>query len=125
MCLSHSRKTLTSIPSIVVYKLQKLLQKWLSGEVKPTQYLVKPPMLYNQVFLNTYSKPFLPVTTETKNWRKKKKFSQPALPEVISLVMYTGWDLLWWWLQIMIWNLQKMKQTGFQTCFGISAINRS
>ena len=30
-------------------------------------------MLYNQVFLNTYSKPFLPVTTESKEVEKKDK----------------------------------------------------
>jgi microcystin degradation protein MlrC len=54
-------------------KAAEIIAKMVKGEIKPTQYLVKPPMLYNQVFLNTYSKPFLPVTAESKEVEKKDK----------------------------------------------------
>jgi microcystin degradation protein MlrC len=51
----------------------EIISKMIRGEVKPTQYMAKPPMLYNQVFLHTFSKPFLPVTAESKNVEKNEK----------------------------------------------------
>lgn len=54
-------------------KAAEIIAKMVRGEVKPTQFMVKPPMLYNQVFLHTYSKPFLTFTTESKNVEKNDK----------------------------------------------------
>ena len=51
----------------------EIIFRMVKREIRPIQYLVKPPMLYNQVFLNTYSKPFLAVTTESKEIEKKDK----------------------------------------------------
>jgi microcystin degradation protein MlrC len=34
----------------------------LRGEVKPVQVIVKPPMVFNIIFQNTYAEPFLPIT---------------------------------------------------------------
>jgi microcystin degradation protein MlrC len=42
------------------------MAKMVSGEVKPTQTLVKPPMVYNIAFQNTFENPLLPITTESK-----------------------------------------------------------
>ncbi len=39
-----------------------ILRRWLTGEVKPTQVVVKPPMLYNIVFQNTFDEPFKSLT---------------------------------------------------------------
>ncbi len=40
----------------------RLLGRIISGEVHPVQALVKPPMLWNLVFQNTYEEPLKPVT---------------------------------------------------------------
>jgi microcystin degradation protein MlrC len=39
-----------------------ILRRWLAGEVKPVQAIVKPPMIYNIVFQNTYAEPFRSLT---------------------------------------------------------------
>jgi microcystin degradation protein MlrC len=44
----------------------ELMAKIVRGEVKPTQFLVKPPMVYNIVFQHTFSEPLLPITTASK-----------------------------------------------------------
>lgn len=44
----------------------EIMAKMVSGEVKPTQTLVKPPMVYNIAFQNTFENPLLPITTESK-----------------------------------------------------------
>lgn len=51
----------------------EIIFKIISGEVKPTQYMVKPSMFLNQVYLNTFSEPLLPIVTETKNMEKNEK----------------------------------------------------
>jgi microcystin degradation protein MlrC len=38
------------------------MARTLRGEVKPVQGIVKPPMVYNIIFQNTYAEPFLSVT---------------------------------------------------------------
>ncbi|HSI78561.1 MAG TPA: M81 family metallopeptidase [Lunatimonas sp.] len=43
-----------------------IMAKIVRGEVKPTQFLVKPPMVYNIVFQHTFSEPLLPITTASK-----------------------------------------------------------
>ena len=43
----------------------RVMGRILRGEVKPTQAIVKPPMVYNIVFQHTYSEPLLPITKES------------------------------------------------------------
>ncbi len=45
----------------------------LSGKVKVTKAIVKPPMVYNIIFHNTYQKPFLPITQATIELEKNPK----------------------------------------------------
>ncbi len=40
------------------------------GEVKPVQYVAKPPMIVNIVYQNTYAAPFKPVTDESRRLEK-------------------------------------------------------
>ena len=42
----------------------------VSGKVKPVQALVKPPMLLNILYHNTYAPPLLPITAESKRLEK-------------------------------------------------------
>lgn len=39
-----------------------IMARTLRGEVKPVQVIVKPPMVYNIIFQNTYAEPFLSIT---------------------------------------------------------------
>lgn len=39
-----------------------IMARALRGEVKPIQVIVKPPMIFNIIFQNTYAEPFLPIT---------------------------------------------------------------
>src|SRR5688572_3439361 len=39
-----------------------IIARTLRGEVKPVQVIVKPPMVYNIIFQNTYAEPLLPIT---------------------------------------------------------------
>ncbi len=48
------------------YQAAKLMAKLVKGEIKPSQYMVKPPMVYNIVFQNTFSEPLLPITSDSK-----------------------------------------------------------
>ncbi|MBI2688422.1 MAG: M81 family metallopeptidase [Acidobacteria bacterium] len=43
----------------------------VSGKVKPTQALVKPPMLFNILYHNTYAPPLQPITDESKKLEKQ------------------------------------------------------
>ena len=38
------------------------MARTLRGEIKPVQAIVKPPMVYNIIFQNTYAEPLLPIT---------------------------------------------------------------
>ena len=40
------------------------------GEVKPVQYVAKPPMIVNIVYQNTYAAPYKPVTDESRRLEK-------------------------------------------------------
>lgn len=51
----------------------EIMSKMVSGEVKPTQAIVKPPMVYNIVYQSTFSKPLLPIVTESKELEKNEK----------------------------------------------------
>lgn len=49
----------------------EIMAQMISGKVKPVQSIVKPPMVYNIAFQNTFAKPFLPITAESKNVEKQ------------------------------------------------------
>ncbi|MBI1355527.1 MAG: MlrC domain protein [Acidobacteria bacterium] len=44
----------------------KIMAGMISGEIHPTQTLIKPPMVYNIVFQHTKAEPFLPITNESR-----------------------------------------------------------
>jgi microcystin degradation protein MlrC len=44
----------------------RLMADIVAGKVKPTQAIVKPPMLFNILFHNTYAEPLKPVTDASK-----------------------------------------------------------
>lgn len=51
----------------------EIMAKMVRGESRPTQAIVKPPMVYNIVFQNTFSNPLLPITSATKVLEKNDK----------------------------------------------------
>ena len=51
----------------------EIMSRMVKGEVKPTQAVVKPPMVYNIVYQNTFSEPFLPITAESKQSEENPK----------------------------------------------------
>lgn len=51
----------------------RIMNRILKGEVKVTKAIVKPPMIYNIIFQNTYQKPFLPITQATIELEKNPK----------------------------------------------------
>nr|MBI1231638.1 hypothetical protein [Cytophagales bacterium] len=48
-----------------------IMAKIVRGEVKPTQFLVKPAMVYNIVFQHTFSEPLLPITSASKELERQ------------------------------------------------------
>ncbi|MBI1788854.1 MAG: M81 family metallopeptidase [Acidobacteria bacterium] len=52
----------------------------VSGKWKPAQALVKPPMMYNLVFQNTFRPPFGPVTEESRRLEKNPKILAASVP---------------------------------------------
>src|SRR5690554_1099423 len=51
----------------------EIMSRMVKGEVKPTQTVVKPPMVYNIVYQNTFSDPFLGITAESKKSEENPK----------------------------------------------------
>jgi microcystin degradation protein MlrC len=51
----------------------KLMADVVAGKVKPTQAIVKPPMLFNILFHNTYAAPLKPITDESKRLETQPK----------------------------------------------------
>lgn len=51
----------------------QLMADVVAGKVKPTQALVKPPMLFNILFHNTYAAPLKPITDESKRLERQPK----------------------------------------------------
>lgn len=49
----------------------RIMADIVSGKVKPTQALVKPPMLLNILYHNTYAPPMLPITNASKKLEKQ------------------------------------------------------
>lgn len=78
-CIEYSDVLITykENPHIDTYdrglQAAEIMSKIVRGKVKPTQFMVKPPMFLNQVFLNTFSEPLLPIVTESKNIEKNEK----------------------------------------------------
>jgi microcystin degradation protein MlrC len=51
----------------------EIMAKMVRGEINPVQSLVKPSMVYNIVYQNTFSTPFLPITAESKKVEENAK----------------------------------------------------
>ncbi|MBS1828125.1 MAG: M81 family metallopeptidase [Acidobacteria bacterium] len=58
----------------------RLMADIVSGKVKPTQAIVKPPMLLNILFHNTYAAPLKAVTDESKKLEKNPKVLVASVP---------------------------------------------
>ena len=65
----------------------------LRHEVKPVLVVVKPPMVYNIIFQNTYAEPLMPVTKESIALERNPRISLPA-SVAISTLMCRTWDPL-------------------------------
>ncbi len=57
----------------------RIMADVVSGKVKPTQAIVKPPMLFNILFHNTYAPPLKPVTDESKRIESSPKVLAASL----------------------------------------------
>lgn len=62
-----------------------IMARMLKGEVKPTQAIVKPPMVYNIIYQNTNSKPYLPLTQASIDLEK-------ANPKVLAASVAGGYQ---------------------------------
>lgn len=51
----------------------EVISKMVKGEVKPVQSIVKPPMIYNIAFQNTFAKPLIPIVDASKELEKNPK----------------------------------------------------
>ena len=49
----------------------RIMARTLRGEIKPVQRVVKPPMVFNLAYQNTYAEPFLHITNETIRLEKE------------------------------------------------------
>ncbi len=58
----------------------KLMADVVAGRVKPTQAIVKPPMLYNIMFHNTYAAPMKAITDASKALEKQPKILVASVP---------------------------------------------
>ncbi len=50
-----------------------IMARMLRGEVKPVQTVVKPPMVYNIIFQNTYAEPLAPIRQDSMDLEKNPK----------------------------------------------------
>lgn len=51
----------------------RIMARTLRGEVKPVQTLVKPPMVYNIIFQNTFAQPLLPIVQDSIELEKNPR----------------------------------------------------
>ncbi len=58
----------------------KIMADVVSGKVKPVQALVKPPMLYNIIFHNTYAEPLKRIVDESKLLELNPKVLAASVP---------------------------------------------
>lgn len=66
-----------------------IMARTLRGEVKPVQVIVKPPMVYNIIFQNTYAEPLLSITKATMDL----ELSNPTILAVTVLGGYQYSDV--------------------------------
>jgi microcystin degradation protein MlrC len=62
-----------------------LMGRILRREIKPVQTVVKPPMVYNIVFQNTYAPPLLPITQESMRLEKEN-------PKILAVSVSGGYQ---------------------------------
>lgn len=62
-----------------------ILARTLRGEVKPVQVIVKPPMVYNIIFQNTYAEPLLPITRAAMELERNN-------PKVLAVSVMGGYQ---------------------------------
>jgi len=58
----------------------KLMADTVAGRVKPVQAMVKPPMIFNIIFQNTYAPPYKPITDASKELEKNPKVLAASVP---------------------------------------------
>jgi len=58
----------------------RIMADVVAGKVKPVQVMVKPPMMLNILFHNTYAAPLKPVTDESKKMETNPKILAASLP---------------------------------------------
>lgn len=61
-------------------KAAKLMADVVAGKVKPVQAIVKPPMMLNILFHNTYAAPLKPVTDASKALERNPKILAASVP---------------------------------------------
>jgi microcystin degradation protein MlrC len=62
-----------------------IMARTLRGEIKPVQVIVKPPMVYNIIFQNTYAEPLLPITRAAMDLEQSD-------PKVLSVSVMGGYQ---------------------------------
>ena len=62
-----------------------IMARTLRGEIKPVQVIVKPPMVYNIIFQNTYAEPLLPITKASMDLEKSN-------PKVLAATVMGGYQ---------------------------------
>lgn len=62
-----------------------IMARTLRGEIKPVQVIVKPPMVYNIIFQNTYAEPLLPITRASMNLENDN-------PKILSVSVMGGYQ---------------------------------
>ena len=69
-----------------------IMARTLRGEVKPVQVIVKPAMVYNIIFQNTYAEPLLASPRRAWTWSKAIRNSSPFQSwEAINTAMCHRW----------------------------------
>ncbi|MBK9168668.1 MAG: M81 family metallopeptidase [Bryobacterales bacterium] len=58
----------------------RLLARTIRGEIRPTQAIARPPMIYNIVFQNTFQGPIKPVVDESKRLETQPKVLAASVP---------------------------------------------
>jgi microcystin degradation protein MlrC len=58
----------------------RIMGQILRGEVKPVQTLIKPPMIYNIIFQNTYADPYRAVTQQSIELEKNPNILAVSVP---------------------------------------------
>ncbi|MDZ4799796.1 MAG: M81 family metallopeptidase [Bryobacteraceae bacterium] len=62
-----------------------IMGRTLRGEIKPVQVIVKPPMVYNIIFQNTYAEPLLRITRATMDLEQSN-------PKILAATVMGGYQ---------------------------------